>query len=278
MRLFGRSLFFFILLLSMLTVFVFSETDAPQTEWKSKEIAKGLTWKTAQTDALGSRQNINVLEVDLRKRELTLVYDPTQNRPTSEMAQESGALAAVNAGFFDMKEGGSVTYLKMDGQILGDTLKWRRNQNLNGALIIKTNGRVEMELAGSNSSYTRDKKIDDVLVTGSLLIDEGEMLELPDNSFVRNRHPRTCLGIVNKHKVLLVTIDGRSTEAAGMSLPELQEFLESLGCREAINLDGGGSTTMWVASEEPRVVNRPSDNRKFDHKGERNVSSILAVK
>lgn len=266
----------------MLTIFVFTKNDEARADdsiaWNVKEIAQGLTWKTAQAELFDTAQNINVLEIDLRKRELTLVYDPARNRPTSVMAAEAKALAAVNAGFFDVKEGGSVTYLKMDGEILGDTLKWRRNQNLNGALIIRTNGSVAVELAGSNSTYTTDKKIDDVLVTGSLLIDEGKRLELPDNSFVKNRHPRTCLGIVNKHKIMLVTVDGRASQAAGMSLPELQEFLELLGCHEAINLDGGGSTTMWVSSEEFQVVNMPSDNQKFDHKGERNVSSILAVR
>ena len=82
--------------------------EIDQVKWTTKEVAKGITWKHAHTDALpGGSQNINVLEIDTRKRDVTLAYDKEKNRPTSEMAREAKALAAVNAGFFDMKNGGS---------------------------------------------------------------------------------------------------------------------------------------------------------------------------
>ncbi|RMD98315.1 MAG: phosphodiester glycosidase family protein, partial [Calditrichaeota bacterium] len=64
--------------------------------------------------------------------------------------------------------------------------------------------------------------------------------------------------------------DGRQEGySAGMSLFELAEFMRGLGCTEAINLDGGGSTTLVVAS---RVVNRPSDKT-----GERPVANALLL-
>ena len=59
--------------------------------------------------------------------------------------------------------------------------------------------------------------------------------------------------------MFLVTVDGRREEwSAGMDLRELATFMLELGATEALNLDGGGSTTMWVRNE---VRNRPSDNR-----------------
>ncbi len=77
-------------------------------------------------------------------------------------------------------------------------------------------------------------------------------------SFVTTRHPRTAFGY-NRERMFLVTVDGRQPGySAGMSLPELADFMLKLGAREAVNLDGGGSTTMWVRGS---VRNRPSDGR-----------------
>ncbi|MFN3382800.1 MAG: phosphodiester glycosidase family protein, partial [Runella zeae] len=62
-------------------------------------------------------------------------------------------------------------------------------------------------------------------------------------------------------------------QSFGVNLPELTFLARQLGCRDALNLDGGGSTTMWIADQG--VVNYPSDNKKFDHEGERAVSNVL---
>jgi exopolysaccharide biosynthesis protein len=52
-----------------------------------------------------------------------------------------------------------------------------------------------------------------------------------------------------------------------------------LHCRDAVNLDGGGSTTMWINGKPfSGVVNMPCDNKTFDHSGERSVSDILIIK
>lgn len=77
-------------------------------------------------------------------------------------------------------------------------------------------------------------------------------------SFVTARHPRTAFGY-NAKKLFLVTVDGRQPGySVGMSLPELAGLMKKLGATEAVNLDGGGSTTMWVNGS---VRNRPSDGR-----------------
>ena len=71
---------------------------------------------------------------------------------------------------------------------------------------------------------------------------------------------------------MFVAIDGRSKSAEGMSLNEAQKYLVSLGCVNAINLDGGGSTTLWI--KNGGVVNHPSDDT-----GERDVANaVLLIK
>jgi len=76
--------------------------------------------------------------------------------------------------------------------------------------------------------------------------------------FVTARHPRTAIGVSRDNKnVFLVTVDGRQPKISiGDNLYELADFMAKLGCWSALNLDGGGSTTMVV---DDKVVNHPSD-------------------
>jgi hypothetical protein len=84
------------------------------------------------------------------------------------------------------------------------------------------------------------------------------------------RHPRTMFGLDGAGHAWLVTVDGRQPDASvGMTLVELQRLAGRLGLTDALNLDGGGSTTMVVAGN---VVNQPSDPT-----GARTVSDVLLV-
>ena len=64
-----------------------------------------------------------------------------------------------------------------------------------------------------------------------------------------------------------------------MTLDELTDLLLDNHCKDAVNLDGGGSTTMWISGKPFNgVVNMPCDNKIFDHEGERAVSDILIIR
>ncbi len=76
--------------------------------------------------------------------------------------------------------------------------------------------------------------------------------------FIAKRHPRTAAGVDAKGHLLLVTVDGRSPLSQGASLDELAAIMKRLGAVQALNFDGGGSTTMTVSGG---VVNAPSDGR-----------------
>lgn len=88
--------------------------------------------------------------------------------------------------------------------------------------------------------------------------------------FGEGRHPRSALGITRDSTTLLmVVVDGRRTWSVGMSLRELGDALLALGAWDAMNLDGGGSSTLWIRGH---VVNHPSDAS-----GERAVGNALFV-
>ncbi|RYF73844.1 MAG: phosphodiester glycosidase family protein [Cytophagaceae bacterium] len=91
-------------------------------------------------------------------------------------------------------------------------------------------------------------------------------------------HRQAAIVLTKDRHVLLITADGRHKNAAGFSLPELTTVLSWLGCRDAINLDGGGSTTLWLSGQPDNgVVNYPSDSKQWIHTGERPVSNVLLV-
>lgn len=88
--------------------------------------------------------------------------------------------------------------------------------------------------------------------------------------FVAGRNPRTLAGVTATGSLLLVTVDGRRPGySVGVSLPEAARLMKSLGARDALNLDGGGSSAMVIGG---RVVNRPSDPG-----GERSVGDGVFV-
>jgi len=112
------------------------------------------------------------------------------------------------------------------------------------------------------------------VTTGPVLMIDGKPELVAKDGFNTNRHPRTAVGRRADGTVLLVVTDGRHKQAAGLSMTELQQLMEALGCRDAINLDGGGSTAMVVNGT---VVNHPCDNRQFDAAGERSVANAIVV-
>lgn len=86
---------------------------------------------------------------------------------------------------------------------------------------------------------------------------------------ILRRHPRTLAGVTKQGSLILATIDGRDPGVTvGANMFEAAQLMKWLGARNAINLDGGGSTTMVVKN---KVVNRPSDG------AERPVGDALLV-
>ena len=115
----------------------------------------------------------------------------------------------------------------------------------------------------------------DIVGGAGLLIRDGRdiedwSIERFNQGFAENRHPRTMIGTAADNTIWLVTVDGRQPEqSVGMTLVELRALAHRVGLVNALNLDGGGSTTMWVQGQ---VVNRPSDPT-----GPRKVSDALLV-
>lgn len=87
-------------------------------------------------------------------------------------------------------------------------------------------------------------------------------------AFATDRHPRTAVGVTTSGDIWLVVVDGRQAHSRGVTLLELSKVMDGLGCSEALNLDGGGSSELAIGRS---VVNRPSDG------AERPIANALVV-
>lgn len=250
---------------------------ADQLEWVSEEIAEGVTWKKyLGSDLNDARLSINLIEINLDRAQvgMKLAYNQTTLTQTSDFAEQNHAIAAINGSFFSMESGGSVVYMKEDEELIARGASGRNVYTENGGIGWDSDFKpVIMERPESGWEGVN---ISNLLTAGPLLIFENARREFRDDPFHQNRHPRTAVGITGENNLLLVTIDGRSFQSYGMTIPELAQFFSELGAIYAINLDGGGSTAMWIHNGVG-VVNYPSDNLEFDHQGERPVSNALLI-
>ncbi len=255
-----------------------------RVDWTKNEIDKHVSWQTASIDSLfGAKQHINVLSFKNRPRRLRIVFASAGDslKKTSWFGQQYQAIAAVNGTFFDTKQGGSVDMIRIDGQTLDTTIldkKQNRVEHRQAAIVIERN-KLSIVYGGTGPRWDQERPEPNVMVTGPLLLLHGQPHPLLKNAFNDNRHPRTCACVTTDRRVLWLTADGRHANAAGLSLPELTKVMQWLGCRDAINLDGGGSTTMWLAGQgENGVVNYPSDGKNWVRTVERPVSNVLLLK
>lgn len=247
--------------------------------WKTDTLEQGMILKTAQISNLfGAKQFISIIELPpSTPLKLQLCYESRLTR-TSVQARKHHALAAVNGSFFDMGQDNPICFLRIDGNTVGWNLPGadtsRRKYYQTGTLVL-LNGKPRIYRTNSSRHWEESLSYPDIMTAGPLLIYKGIRQPMrQDRTFVTDRHNRTAIGIKRDGTVCLFTVDGRSRMSAGMSLDELTSTLAWWGCIDALNFDGGGSTTLWIRD---KIVNHPSDNGRFDHQGERKVSSCLLV-
>ena len=253
-----------------------------KADWKVTTTPEGLTHKQAQIKGLfNSVQSINLIEIPRSaKMKVGIAGDEGMKR-TSQQATEKGALAAINGTYYNMVTGNSVCFYKINDQVLDTTTNGEFKSRVNGA-IREVKGNIEIIDWNKEIEANYKKNKGTVLASGPIMVDNGRISDWSkwDKKFIETRHPRSAIFTKKNGTIVFLTVDGRSEgNAAGMSIPELAYLAKILGAEDAINLDGGGSTTLWLkGAPENGVLNYPSDNKRFDHKGERSVSNIFYVK
>ena len=230
--------------------------------WKIENPQKGIVYKYASIPQLyQGPQSISLIEIDPVAGLKVGVAVSDKMKETSKIASEYNAIAAINGSYFDMKRGNSVCFLKTDRQVIDTTLQSEFKQRVTGAISVRKRG---MKLIPWNKQIEKNYKgkAGTILASGPLMLKDGQVCDWNscEPNFIRTKHPRSAVATTKDGKVLLA------------------HLIRVLGGEDALNLDGGGSTTLWLSgASDNGVVNYPCDNGRFDHAGERKVPNILYI-
>lgn len=185
---------------------------------------------------------------------------------TSVIAEECGAIFAVNGDYYGFRDRGFV----MRGGYLYRTQAQPGTADLvvygDGSLSVVEESEADAEeLAKAGAVH--------IFSFGPGLILDGEIAVTEDAEVEQamRSNPRTAMGEMGPLHYLFVVSDGRTEESAGLTLFQLAQVMKELGCRTAYNLDGGGSSTMWFMGN---VINHPTSGWR---EGERKVSDIVYI-
>jgi MYXO-CTERM domain-containing protein len=211
-----------------------------------------------------ANQNINVLVIDLCAPGVSVraTKSSERQRTVSSFGTLVGAEAAINGDFFSFSD------YSTNGPSMSGGAAWGGTDHNYVAPVQFGPNRIALpghEATGGVGAWARE------VVSGHPTLLVGNVAR--DNNgdtLCTARHPRTVLGLsANKQTLFLAVVDGRATNRIGMTCDELGALLKGLGATDAVNLDGGGSSAMWVAGTG--VLNFPSDG------SQRVVANHLAI-
>ncbi len=189
---------------------------------------------------------------------------------TSEIAADNDALFAVNGDYYGFRS---------DGIIIRNGVIYRDVPARVGLAFYLDGGMQVYDETQTTAEELLAAGVWNTLSFGPALLDDGaiaanlENVEI-DTNFgnhpIQGNQPRTGVGIIAPNHFIFIVVDGRSKGySAGVTLTEFAQMFQDLGCTEAYNLDGGGSSTMVFMG---RVVNNPLGRNK-----ERGTSDILFI-
>ena len=279
--------------------------------WTTTKIADGIMYYTFSgiDKVSGSAQQVFVIDQDLNNPKYELRFNCSDKRePTSDVyLRTPGCVAAMNATYESTSvviktDGEYYTCMPYDFVFTSNIPNWKSE----GAISVENGRDVSITFDGKGKSIEERRAfyasstspnifssapmlIDDFDPVGERFVDpkygpeDFDKLQYEDP--IRHqgvRHPRSAVAKTKDNHLLLVAVDGRRPAVSeGMSARELTRFLvKYFHPQYALNMDGGGSTTLCVRGQgdpETNVVNYPTDNEKYDHAGVRNVRTHFLV-
>ena len=244
-----------------LVVLLLSSSALAEDEWTSPFAG------VRRLHRVTSELQVHALEIHLDQPGVSLRSTASGERKqaTSAFAKAVGAQLAINADFFSYAD------YATDGLSAGNGVAWNDTSDDSNRSTFAFGADNRVELAPMTSTVRFEPAwMKGVVSGGPDLLRDGQVTAWLASFRCFVRHPRTALGLSRDQKTLyLVVVDGRSSASVGMTCAELAALLKGLGTWTAVNLDGGGSSTMYV--EGLGVVNKPSDGH------ERVVGNHLAV-
>lgn len=209
----------------------------------------------------------HAVRVNLDADCLAVIATPAADRgiTVSEFARRRGAVVAVNGDYFDPA-------INPIGLAMGGGEVWARaDERVRRQEVVGVGGRRVEIFPRAEPLRTPEPWMTGAVAGWPMVVEDcAPVASLPGSDHFTNApHPRTAVGLsADRRHLLLLVADGRRGDAPGPTLPELSALMVEAGACTALNLDGGGSSALWVRD---RIVNQPSDLV------ERPVANHLAV-
>lgn len=184
---------------------------------------------------------------------------------TSQTAKNHNAVFAINGDYYGAQE---------SGYVIRNGILYRGTSDDRDIMCIYPDGDMTFYKAGEKTAEElMQENIWQCLTFGPGLVKDGEIVVSTDEevAIASPSNPRTCVGVYEKNHFAFVVSDGRTDESRGLTLYELATFIKKFGVRNAYNLDGGGSSTMWF---QGKIINKPTT---FGDIMERGISDIVYI-
>ena len=281
MKRFSKTYFYWLFLCISLCSFSFAihqEVSFPITD--------GIEYHHLQTDTSGTLRNISILKIDLNNPKIAVTVATAYNglERISSIAHRNQAIAGINGGFFNFNPKSPVGLVMTNGQPVAPPLS---DKPARAAVGITSTRKAVFDRVGYKDgkifsvNSTDWSEVIDALGGVSLLVRNGQpdvtvLEEGTGIGFSTTTHPRTAVGVTKDNQLLWVIVDGRQPELSnGISLDSLANLMLQLGAVNAMNLDGGGSSTLVIYDT---IVNFPSDKDSAGNFGrERAVANGMIV-
>ncbi len=192
-------------------------------------------------------------------------YSSSGREGTKEMANDNGAVIAISGDYYNQRGGGIVI---RNGKLYRNTSTTREY------LMIDKNGDFLFS-DGENSAVDGKDLIKDEIeqcfAFGPVLVKDGVVQKTFKDRYdgVSGPNPRAMIGQIDSLHYVFVVVEGKFDDAKGMTYAQSATLMEILGCKNAYNLDGGGSATLVF---QGKMVNRPSQG------SEREISDCIVIK
>lgn len=278
-------------------------------EFTKTKVDRGLNYYFYQSvdEISGAPQTVYVTEIDLDCGRYNVMFHYGGDS-TSSAAIKHNAVAAINGTYepdacyirtngvnhHEVKiPSGHLRFWKHNGAIVGDG--GNKVAIINGARGQEATDEggekaiaLYKSLSEPNVFSSAPMLIDDYDLVGARYVPEeligSDFKQFKYEDYRRHqgvRHPRVAVALTEDNDLLLIVVDGRNPKASGMSARELALFIaKHFNPRWALNMDGGGSSTMYIKGlGDPitNVLNYPTDNKKVDHYGQRRICSHILV-
>jgi len=241
--------------------------------------APAVTLRVRLGDGAGTTVHIAAYSLEQVRLRVVALARP---EPLLSWCRRNGVAEAIVGGFFTRPQGEPLGELRVGGAGIRSVPFARPWDRLRSCIHVD-DGRIAIAARSELPSQPRG----DLLQAGPLLVRDGRSLIADggdpegfsagsrqfDSDISVGRYPRAAFGI-RDGLVWLVACDGRGPSDAGMTLAELAELMVTLGARDAINLDGGGSSSLVSGG---RLVNRPREEHGLDLPAGRPISTALLL-